>query len=162
MRIAVISDTHLDNSKESRRFLSNLMENVFERVDLVIHAGDVVSHELLDVFLPYRCHVVRGNMDVSLPHIPIKQILDIQGFKIGLIHGWGPPEGIEERISAEFSDCELDCLVYGHSHVPVCHDRQGVLFFNPGSATDKRLMDYHSVGLLEIDARISGNIIRLD
>ena len=67
-----------------------------------------------------------------------------------------------QKIHDEFAENSLDCLVYGHSHQPACHHHDGILFFNPGSATDRRSMDYHSVGLLEVDDDIRGTIIRLD
>jgi len=162
LRIAVLSDTHLIDTAEARTFLLDLVGGLLDPVDMVIHAGDMVALELLDVFEGYPLHIVRGNMDPSSPEIPVKKVIEIKGFKIGLIHGWGPVEGIEDRVYREFSQFSLDCLVYGHSHVPVCHERRGILFFNPGSATDRRNMSCHTVGLLEIDTSIKGTIIRLD
>ena len=162
LRIAVFSDTHLADTAEARAFLQDLLDKVLAPVDMVLHAGDLVDPALLEVFDGYPVHAVRGNMDPSAPHIPIKKVIDVAGFKIGLIHGWGPAAGIEERIYGEFSPMPLDCLVYGHSHVPVCHRRRGLLFFNPGSATDRRSMSCHTVGMLEIGKQIRGTIIRLD
>ncbi len=162
LRVGVISDTHLDDSDDARMFLLGLIDNVFASVDMILHAGDLVAPDLLDVFDEYPIHAVRGNMDPIIPNVPLKKIINIGGFTIGMIHGWGPPDKIEERIYAEFSSTPLDCLVYGHSHRPACHRRDGVLFFNPGSATDRRRMAYHSVGLLEIGNDIRGTIIRID
>ena len=162
MRIAVFSDAHLGDSAGARTFFHGLVKNVLDPVDMILHAGDLVDPDLLDVFEGYTAHVVRGNMDPAAPGIPVKKVIDIEGFKIGLIHGWGPAEGIEERIYREFSPLPIDCLVYGHSHLPACRTQDGLLLFNPGSATDKRNAPYHSVGLLEIDTEIRGTIIRLD
>jgi len=162
LRIAVFSDTHLADTAEARKFLLDVVENVLDPVDMILHAGDLVDPALLEVFAEYPVHAVRGNMDPASTEIPLKKVIDIEGFKIGLIHGWGPAAGIEERIYREFSTLPIDCLVYGHSHVPACHERHGVWFFNPGSATDRRNMSCHTVGLLEIDKLIRGTIIRLD
>ncbi len=162
LRIAVFSDTHLPDSDDARAFLLSLIDNVLPPVDMILHAGDLINPDLLSVFDGYPLHVVRGNMDPATPGIPIKKIIDIYGFKIGLIHGWGSPDGLEERVYTEFSSVSLDCLVYGHSHRPVCHKRGDVLFFNPGSATDRRNMANYSVGLLEISHDIKGTIIRFD
>ena len=162
LRIGVLSDTHLADSKQARGYLHYLLEDVLAPLDLVLHAGDLVSADLLDVFCDYPFHAVRGNMDPASPGIPIRKSINVAGFNIGLIHGWGAADGIEERIYEEFSEVPLDCLVYGHSHIPVCHYREGVLFFNPGSATDRRNMPYHTVGLLEVNNEIRGSIIRLD
>ena len=162
LRIAVFSDTHLSDTAEARSFLLEMVEGLLNPIDMIIHAGDLVALDLLDVFNGYPVHIVRGNMDPAAPDIPIKKVIRINGFKIGLIHGWGPAEGIEARIYSEFSMIPIDCLVYGHSHVPVCHEHDGVLFFNPGSATDRRNMSCHTVGLLEIDTGIRGTILKLD
>jgi putative phosphoesterase len=162
IRIGVLSDTHLADSDDALAFLQELVENVLAPVDMILHAGDLAAPGLLSAFDAYPLHAVRGNMDPATPGIPIKKTIDVGGFTIGMMHGWGPPEGIEKRIYAEFSSTPLDCLVYGHSHRPACHRRGGVLFFNPGSATDRRRMPYHSVGLLEIGNDIRGTIIPLD
>jgi len=162
IRIGVISDTHLPDSADAQAFLVDLIENILEPVDMILHAGDLVAPDLLAAFAGYPFHAVRGNMDPAAPGVPMKKVINVGGFTIGLIHGWGPPEGIEERILTEFSATSLDCLVYGHSHRPACHRREGILFFNPGSATDRRLTEFHSVGLLEIGDDIRGTIIRID
>ncbi|MGK2907266.1 MAG: metallophosphoesterase family protein [Desulfuromonadales bacterium] len=162
IRIGVLSDTHLADSDEARVFLLDLLENVLAPVDMLLHAGDLVAPELLDVFAAYPLHAVRGNMDPAIPGIPLKKTIDVAGFTIGMIHGWGPPDRIEDRVFAEFASTPVDCLVYGHSHQPACQRRDGILFFNPGSATDRRGMAYHSVGILEIDNEIRGTIIRID
>lgn len=162
LRIGVLSDTHLPDSAEAHGFLEKIIEEVLTPVDMILHAGDLVAPELLDAFSAYPFHAVRGNMDPPVPGVPIKKVIDVDGFIIGLIHGWGPPDGLEERIEEEFASISLDCLVYGHSHEPVCRQRDGVLYFNPGSATNRRNMPYHSVGLLEIGSDIRGTIIRID
>ena len=161
-RIGVISDTHLGDTDEATAFLQHLAECHFQGVDMILHAGDIVAPDVLAAFTPCPVHAVRGNMDPATPGIPWKRILEIEGCHIGLIHGWGPREGLVERIRNEFRDTKLDCLVFGHSHVPMCQWRDGLLLFNPGSATDRRGMPYASVGVLEVDDRtISGRIIPL-
>jgi putative phosphoesterase len=162
LRIGVLSDTHLPDSVDAQAFLLELIENVLAPIDMLLHAGDLVDPGLLSAFDGYPHHVVRGNMDTATAGVPSKKIIDVGGFTIGMMHGWGPPDGLEERVLSEFDSVSLDCLVYGHSHLPACHSRDGVLFFNPGSATDRRDMPYHSVGLLEIGSTIEGTIIRLD
>jgi len=162
IRIGVLADTHLPDTGEAHAFLLDLVESHLAPVDMLLHAGDVVVPDLLAVFEGYPVHVVRGNMDPATPGVPVKKLITISGFTIGMIHGWGPPDGLEERVLSEFSSAELDCLVYGHSHHPACHNRDGILFFNPGSAADRRSMAYHTVGLLEIADDIRGTIIRID
>lgn len=162
LRIAVLSDTHLSDSNDAQDFLLNLVEDVLAPVDMILHAGDLVAPGLLSVFADYPLHAVRGNMDPAEVGVPAKKVINVGGYTIGLIHGWGAPDGIEERAIGEFSEVSLDCLVYGHSHIPACQTRDGVLFFNPGSATDRRGMPFHSVGLLELGDDLRGTIVRLD
>jgi len=61
----------------------------------------------------------------------------------------------------EFED--VDCIVYGHSHYPANHIRQGVLFFNPGTAFDRRHNVSKTVGILEVgEEAITGRIVAVD
>lgn len=162
IRIGVLSDTHLADSPESIGFLRSLYDEVLAPVDMILHAGDLVAPELLNVFDDCPVYAVQGNMDPTTPGIPLKRIVTVGDFKIGLMHGWGPPNGLVDRLLNEFSGAAIDCLVYGHSHRPACEMHNGILLFNPGSATDRRGMDFHSVGILEIDGAIKGSIIALD
>lgn len=162
VRIGVLSDTHLIDCVEAHIFLEELVDRYLKPVDLLLHAGDLVAPELLSALSAHPLHAVRGNMDPAAHEVPFKKTFHVNGFTFGLIHGWGPPQGIEQRILGEFSHVKPDCLVYGHSHVAVCHRRDGILYFNPGSATDRRGMPYHSVGLLEVGAQIRGKIIKID
>ena len=162
LRIGVISDTHLTETGEALAFLLDLAERHFQGTDIIVHAGDIVAPGVLAAFSPRPVYGVRGNMDPAMQGFPHKRILEMAGVRIGLIHGWGAREGLVERIRKEFSDIPLDCLVFGHSHVPMCRKDGGLLLFNPGSAVDRRGMPYASVGILEIeDGVISGRIIAL-
>ena len=89
--------------------------------------------------------------------------MHVGGVNIGLIHGWGPPDGLIRRICEEFRGVALDCLVFGHSHVPLCEWQAGLLLFNPGSAVDPRGMPHASVGMLEIEGgKVNGRIMLLN
>ncbi|MBU1888025.1 MAG: metallophosphoesterase family protein, partial [Candidatus Omnitrophica bacterium] len=44
-----------------------------------------------------------------------------------------------------------DIIIFGHSHVPMNEYIDGVLFFNPGSATDTVFAPYRSYGIIEIE-----------
>ena len=93
--------------------------------------------------------------------IPPKRVLQIGRFRIGLIHGWGSPLDLEDRIRREFEN--VDCIVYGHSHYPANHIREGILFFNPGTACDRRHAGSNTVGILEVgEDAITGRIIAID
>jgi hypothetical protein len=162
MKIGVLSDTHLGDLAQALPFLQQLAERHFADAGMILHAGDLVHPDILLAFPGRIVHAVRGNMDVGAGHLPLRKIIAAGDFRIGLVHGWGAPDGLEERLLREFRGDRIDCLVYGHSHHPVCHRRDGLLLFNPGSPTDRRWAPFHSVGLLEVGERIEGRIIRLD
>lgn len=162
VKIGVLSDTHFSDLKQALPFLEALAERHFAGVEIILHAGDLVNPDILMSFAGRTVHAVRGNMDLGARDLPARKIITVHGFRIGLIHGWGAPDAVEERVLREFQGEKLDCLVYGHSHQPVCYRRDGVLLLNPGSPTDRRWAPFHSVGLLELDERIEGHIIRLE
>ena len=158
MKIGVLSDTHL---KHFPKGLGECIEHHFRDVDMILHAGDVVELTALDFFAGREIQVVAGNMDSwELKHrSPVKMVLTLEGFTVGLIHGWGSPAGIEDRIIQEFD--ALDILVYGHTHAAVSHTRNGILYFNPGSPTDKRFASTNTLGLLELGTSIHTQIITI-
>jgi len=158
MKIGVLSDTHLRTMPLG---LEKTILTYFMAVDMIFHAGDVVDTQALEIFDTSELHLVAGNMD-SLEikeKYPAKKVLTVAGFKIGMIHGWGPPSGMEQRIRGEFGD--VDCIVFGHTHTP-CNRRIGkILFFNPGTATDRRSAGMNSLGILRTGDHIDGEIIYL-
>jgi putative phosphoesterase len=158
MKIGVISDTHL---KDVNSQLIDIYQKYFSDVDMIIHAGDLVSTEIVDFLSQKPLHLVQGNMD-SLDirkRFPKKKTIEIGDFRLGLMHGWGSPFGIEKRIRSEFSDVHV--IIYGHSHRPANHINNGIIFFNPGTATGFSISGSHSIGILDIGETIKGNIITL-
>ena len=158
MKIGVISDTHLDNIADH---LGERILKHFKDVDMILHAGDVVQLSVLDLFSDKEVKLVAGNMDSweIKQSAPIKQVIQIEDYKLGLIHGWGSPVGIEDRILKEFDD--IDILVYGHTHNAASFIKSGVQFFNPGSPTDKRFTTKNTIGILNIGNQISSQIITI-
>ncbi len=104
---------------------------------------------------------VKGNMDHGevARLLPKKRVVDIEGHKIGLIHGWGPPSGITRKVEREFGD--VDCVVFGHTHEALIKWHGGKLFFNPGSATDRMFAPKNTVGFLEIGREIIPEVIEV-
>lgn len=162
MKIGVLSDTHFDDLNEGLHFLNSLCEGPFHDVDLLIHAGDIVHPDLLFCFDSKPILAVRGNCDESAPDLPEKRVEEIAGYRIGIVHGWGSPGTIVNNVLSGFDTESLDILVFGHSHEPLCQPHDDLLLFNPGSATDRRLAEFHSVGLLHLADNVFGDIINLD
>jgi putative phosphoesterase len=159
LKIGVISDTHL-SSRNQR--LSDIFNKYLSDCDLILHAGDLIHAEIFDAFGKKDIRAVHGNMDLPSvkQKLPDKLIVEINGFRIGLIHGWGAPRDIEDRLLQTIGP--VDCLVYGHTHRAANKVKDGILFFNPGSPTDKRFADSRTIGILTLDQTIKGEIIELD
>jgi putative phosphoesterase len=151
MRIGVLSDTHVRSVDDvPQQILAVLAE-----VDLIVHSGDFVAKDVLDGLKQLgEVRAVRGNMDSEELKrlLPEKDLLTIEGIRIGIIHGWGAPFGIEDRVRGRFDD--VDIIIFGHSHHARNKTKEGVLFFNPGRAQD-------SFGILTIDEEVRGEIIKL-
>ena len=162
MKIGVLSDTHITRGAD------NFPQKVIERlssVDAIIHAGDYQDISVVETLTELKdFYGVCGNMDPGRVRtvLPEKRIVELNGFKIGITHGWGAPNGIESRVKSCFSEDDLNAIVFGHSHIPCNQIIDNILFFNPGSPTDKRHAEYFSMGILTLNRTISGKIIRLD
>ena len=100
MKVGVIADTHL---REASPELEELMAGPFKDVQMVLHTGDITELAVLQAFAGKEIQAVCGNMDSPAVRrqLPTQHILRVGKFKIGLIHGWGGPQGIEERIRQE-------------------------------------------------------------
>ena len=161
MKIGVISDTHIPVSAKK---LPKKVYDYFKDCDLIIHAGDLVEKSVIEELEKLaETKAVHGNMDsVDLKKsLPGKIVLDVAGKKIGVTHGSGPPFRVLQRASKAFKE-KVDIIIFGHSHSPINEERDGTLFFNPGSATDKVFSKYCSFGIIEIEeGNIRAEIIKL-
>lgn len=156
MKIGVMSDTHL---YEVTQKLRDILRTHLSDVDMIIHAGDIVSPNIVDFLGKNVFHGVQGNMDPLeiKAMLPEKKIVELGPFRLGVIHGWGAAGGLEERILPLFDN--VDVIIYGHSHVAANHLRNGVLLFNPGTATGYSKNSLNSIGILEISETIKGRIV---
>lgn len=150
LKLGVISDTHA-------RSFSELPQNLLKAltgVDLIVHAGDIVAMDVirgLESIAPVSG--VYGNMDYPEVRVefPQQRVIEINGRKIGLVHGNGGPGEIRERVRRLFP--VVDVIVYGHSHGAVNEIYKGALLFNPGSTRE-------SFGILNIGDKVEGTIYR--
>ena len=158
MKIGVLSDTHL---REVTPGLRAIYDMYLADMDLILHSGDIVSPKIVRFFSKKPLHCVHGNMDPpELKEIlPRKRVLELGTYRLGLIHGWGVSQGIEDRLRPEFSN--VDIIVYGHSHRAANHVSDGVLFFNPGTATGFSSAGVQSIGILELGDSVHADIIIL-
>lgn len=132
-----------------------------EDADVVLHAGDVVTGDLLAALRARRpVHAVLGNNDAALVGtLPDGLELELAGVRIAMVHDSGARTGRERRMHRWFPDAQV--VVFGHSHEPV--DAEGVdgqRLFNPGSAVQRRHQPHRTVGRLELaDGHIVGHEI---
>ena len=151
MKIGIISDTH-DQIERVKKAVTLFNK---EKVDLVIHCGDIVSPFTLQFYGKLKCpmKVIFGNNTGDLlRHLDYANqfglkcvefimvpflALEIDSRKIGVYHG-DSPEITEALIRSKI----YDCIFSGHNHIASIKDADGVLYVNPGT-----LMDKHRVGV---------------
>jgi uncharacterized protein len=175
MKIGVISDTHISLNLDGRYLLHKSINNpealykaiepYFKNAKAVIHAGDITDMSVIKMLERFgEVYLVAGNMDPTSVHVNYgdKKIIEISGFRIGIIHGWGAPEGLSLKVRQEFAPGSVDCIVFGHTHHPYNKIEDDVLMFNPGSATEKRFSPNLAIGILHIGNELRGEHVFLD
>lgn len=177
MRIGLISDTHIPEACD--RIPAKVFE-VFNGVDLVMHAGDVYVNRVLDELAAIAPVVAAiGNGDEGLDghrfkleadeRVKAAHLLEIAGIRVGLAHALPTPdetsEAVFSRAMVRHFGGPVDVLVMGHSHLEGVVRFGGTLVVNPGSATlPHNLVDVPgTVGILEIgaDGAINAEIVSL-
>jgi putative phosphoesterase len=138
LRLLLVSDTHVP--KRARELPAQVWAAV-ESADVVFHAGDWVSAEVLDEFerRSRRLVAVYGNNDGPelRRRLPESVNVVLEGVRFAVVHETGTAKGRNERAEALFPDA--DVLVFGHSHIPWdTTSPRGLRLLNPGSPTDRR------------------------
>ena len=156
MQFVVLSDTHIPHRAKR---LPDEVWSYIEKSDGVIHAGDFSSY---DFYLELcaragtedKVFAVWGNMDEEYLYrkLPEKLLFEVEGVRIGVYHGTGAPIGIDKRVFKKFSNDLPDIIIFGHSHMPLKKELNGVLMFNPGSPTDRIFARKNTFGLLTINS----------
>jgi putative phosphoesterase len=137
--IGVISDTHGLLRPEAVEALRG--------AEAIIHAGDVGDPailERLEKIAPVTA--IRGNIDTAPWAKPLPQtnVLEFAGKTIYVIHN------IQE-LDLDPQAAGFAAVIFGHSHQPSIERKNGVLFFNPGSAGPKRFSLPISAGKLILE-----------
>jgi hypothetical protein len=137
LRLLLLADTHLP---ARARDLPEQVWSEVEAADVVIHAGDWVTPDLLDALEARATRIVGvwGNNDGAelRRRLPEVARVELGGLRWGVVHETGSKQKREERMRAEYPD--LDVLVFGHSHIPWDTEHEGLRLLNPGSPTDRR------------------------
>lgn len=144
LRLALIADTHLPRG--DRRLPDRCLKSL-RAADLIVHAGDFsqpfVLAELRELGAVAAVH---GNVDSPelRRELPEAISLELDNVVLGLVHDAGPSKGRLERLRARFPGA--DAVVFGHSHVPLHEEHDGLQIFNPGSPTERRRAPNRSMG----------------
>ena len=148
--IGVISDTH--------GLLRPEVADVFIGVDLIIHAGDIGTAEVIKKLRSIAPVIaVRGNNDKGpwAHAIPEAEVAEIGRARIYILHDL-------KEIDLNRVDRSFQAVISGHSHRPSIETREGILFLNPGSAGPRRFRLPITVARLTIDGfALNGEIIEL-
>ncbi|MGC9517809.1 MAG: metallophosphoesterase [Methanomicrobiales archaeon] len=160
MLIGIISDTHIPDRASK---LPDAIYEVFAEVDMILHAGDLTSPQILDELnkiAPTEC--VRGNMDRSYGlKLPENKIIQVDAIKIGLNHGEVYPRGDTQQLKYIAMELGVDVLISGHTHWAFIEELEDVILLNPGSPTVPRLSD-PSVMLINIeDGQLNAEIKKI-
>ncbi len=149
--LGVISDTHGLLRPEAVEALRGS--------DRILHAGDVGDSEILERLAQVApVTAVRGNVDTGAwaKPLPETEVVEAGGVSIYMLHDLGQLD-----LKAEAAGFRV--VVYGHSHRLKIEEKNGVLFFNPGSAGPRRFHLPVSVGKLTIEAgKVRTEFVELD
>ena len=100
---------------------------------------------------------VRGNVDVGswATRLPTTEVVEVEGVSIYMLH-------ILAELDLKPEAAAFAVVVYGHSHVPKSEVKNGVLYFNPGSAGPRRFKLPVTVGKLVVEfGRVRGEIVEI-
>ena len=142
--VGVISDTH--------GLLRPQALEALRGSDLIIHAGDVGTPQVLD---PLRAlaptYAVRGNVDRGswAQTLPVSEIVDVGGRSFYVLH-------IIDELDLDPPTAGFAAVIFGHSHKPSIETRDGVLWLNPGSAGPRRF----SLPITLARVRVAGGALK--
>jgi len=127
-----------------------------DAADVVVHAGDWITVELLDALEARAARLVGvwGNNDGPPLRERLPEVARVQldGLRLAVVHETGAAAGRERRCAAAYPD--VDVLVFGHSHIPWDTTAEsGLRLLNPGSPTDRRRQPTHTWMTAEIRER---------
>jgi hypothetical protein len=150
MLIGVISDTHGLLRPEAVELLRGS--------EHIIHAGDIGAPEIVPALRKIATvTAIRGNVDTQAwaRSFPETEVVELGGLHIYIIHD-------ANALDLNPKAAGFAAVISGHSHQPKQETKDGVLYFNPGSAGPRRFKLPISVGRMEIvNGKVSAEIVVL-
>lgn len=124
----------------------------------IIHAGDVGAAEILTKLATIApVTAIRGNIDKDAwaRNLPETEVVEVGAISIYVLHDL-------EQLDLKPEAAGFKVVISGHSHVPKQETRNGVLYFNPGSAGPRRFKLPVTVGRLIVErGNVCGEIISI-
>ena len=149
--IGVISDTHGLLRPEALEALRGSGH--------IIHAGDIGAPEILDQLAQIApVTAIRGNVDKGAwaRSLPETEVVELASVSIYILHDLA-------QLDLKPAAARFQVVISGHSHVPKQETRDGVLYFNPGSAGPRRFKLPVTVGKLIVQrGRVTAEIVMLE
>jgi uncharacterized protein len=151
MIVGVISDTHGLLRPEAMEMLRGS--------EHIIHAGDIGAPEIipaLEKLAPVTA--IRGNVDQMAwcRKFSETEVVELAGIHIYIIHD-------VNAMDLNPKAAGFAAVISGHSHKPSQEIKDGVLYFNPGSAGPRRFKLPITVGRLEISGgRLAATVLSLE
>lgn len=141
IRIGVIADTH--------GLLRPEALSALEGSELILHAGDVGSPDVLDALRAVAPVIaVRGNNDRGswADALPLVEVVRAEASSIYLLHDLSD-------LAIDPATEDVQAVVAGHSHKPALSSRDGVTYLNPGSAGPRRFKLPIAAARIVVDGR---------
>jgi uncharacterized protein len=126
MLIGVLSDTH--------SLLRPELLTALAGVDHILHAGDIGAPAILETLARIApVTAIRGNVDTqgATSLLPATELIELAGCHLYMLHSL-------DDLDLNPRSAGIAAVIYGHSHQPSIHHRQGVLYLNPGSCGPRR------------------------
>jgi hypothetical protein len=148
--LGVISDTH--------GLLRPMAIEALRGCNRILHAGDVGNPEILEALAQIApVTAIRGNVDNEpwARALPATEVVEIDGIAIYMLHNLA-------QLDLKPEAAGFRAVIYGHSHHPQIEEKNGVLYFNPGTAGPRRFHLPVSVGRLTIAAgKVRADLVKL-
>ena len=149
MVIAVISDTHGLLRPEAVAALRG--------AEHILHAGDVGDIAILDALREIApVTAIRGNIDVlgACAELPATDVVELGGRLFYLLHS-------VHDLDINPVAAGVAVVVSGHSHKASVQVRDGVVYFNPGSAGPRRFSLPVTVGFVTVEDGVEASVKEL-
>lgn len=136
-KILVIGDTHVRSYDQ----LPSELKKWIARTEWLIHVGDYISEQLLLTLQEIKGSKFKGVYGNADPNsiremLPNVSIIEINGKRIGLSHpaSGGTEKVTKNKVLSQFTDQNVDVIVYGHTHEAKIEILDKVIMINPGKA----------------------------